>query len=80
MITANDNESSQLAFPIQITPPGQEQSVGHLAVEVRVILAARLNQVALGEIELTEELKNSVRLVNEIYQRVGYQTIDVDFD
>jgi hypothetical protein len=80
MTETNDNESKQLAFPIQRTPPNPNKSDDQLFTDVTLKYTQYLNEVALGTRELTEELKQDIRELNVIFSRSGYQMIDVDFN
>ena len=81
MTAQNDNESKQLSFPIQIREDdSMELSDGELMAESRLILTQYLNKVSRGEAVLTDKLKAYRRHVNGIFSRMGYQTIDGDFD
>lgn len=81
MTAHNDNESKQLTFPIQIREDDSNPlSDGELMAESRVILTQYLNKVASGEAVLTDKLKAHIRHVNRIFIKLGYQTIDGDFE
>lgn len=79
MTSTHQNESNQLAFPIQRVSPEIEKTDDQLYTNVTLKYTHYLNEVALGTRELTEELKTDIIEINEILARSGYPLIDVDF-
>jgi hypothetical protein len=75
----NDNTSSLINLPCQLTPLDTPQTDDELAAEMRIRLTRHLNQVTAGQRLLTEDLKNSIRNMNAIFHRSGYPLIDVNF-
>ena len=79
MTYTNDNESNQLAFPIQITAENEQQSDDELSAEMRVRIAQAVNRVAAGEDTMRPELVGWINRVNALLMRGGYDPVPVDF-
>lgn len=73
-----DKNNSLLNFPMQIVPKGTAMSDIQLVCQVRIKLTNKLNRVAKGEYVLTEEDKEDILAVNDVFRRNGYPLIDVD--
>lgn len=71
-------DTSVINFPMQILPKEAAISDFQLICQVRLKLTNKLNRVSKGEYELTEEDKEDIRIVNDVFLRNGYRTIDVD--
>lgn len=75
-----DNANGRLLnFPIQFTAPGSAVSDDQLLCETRMLLVHKLNAWQAGTYELTDDDKLDIIRMNRIFDRHGYQTIDVDF-
>lgn len=68
-----------LDFPIQMSDPDAIVSDGQLLCETRMLLVHKLNAWRAGKYQLTEEDRLDILRANRIFDRHGYQTIDVDF-
>lgn len=79
MTETNDNESAQLYFPIQLTPPSDDKSDDQLAAEMRVRIARQLNMVSAGKDVMDDELIDWINSVNALLMRGGYEPVPVDF-
>jgi hypothetical protein len=75
----NDNETNLIAFPIQTGKGLADLDGGDLMAASRVVLTQYLNEVACGEAVLTDKIRMRIEVVNAIYRKCGYQTIDIDF-
>ena len=76
----NDNQTNILDFPIQITDASSDDiSVDELFCRTRMKLVIKLNLHYHGKYQITEEDKQGILIVNDVFRRNGYQTIDVDF-
>lgn len=68
-----------MAFPIQAGKGLADLDGGDLMTASRVMLTQYLNEVARGEAVLTDKIRMRIEIVNAIYRKCGYQTIDIDF-
>lgn len=76
MTAQNDNESNQLAFPIQKVDYESESICDvSLIQSVRLDATKLLNQIAAGEKTLDLEGYNAIKGANEIFAFVGYPPI-----